>query len=205
LIQAGIPMLVLLLNWFLFRGRPRLLQVIGVATAAVGVLIIIFRADWAALLSLRFGGGDALVSCAVVAWSLYTLLLRFRPPIHELSFLALTFAVGASAMIPLACFEWQTETIHLTREVVGGVAYVAILPSLVAYLLFNKAVAEIGAAAASQTLGLQPLIGALLAAMLLGEELHAYHLAGMLLILFGVAVPLLLQPPRAGDREPAPR
>jgi len=36
----------------------------------------------------------ALVLCAVVAWSLYTALLRKRPPVNPLAFLALAFLVG---------------------------------------------------------------------------------------------------------------
>lgn len=194
LIQAGIPLLVLLFDWVLFRSRPVLVQMSGVVVSAVGVMTIVFRADWAALWSLSFGQGDALVVCAVVAWSLYTTLLRLRPPIHPLSFLALTFAVGAIAMLPLAIAEWQTEAIRLTPRLVGGVAYVAILPSLVAYFLFNAAVAQIGAAAAGQTISLQPILGALLAVFLLGEELRSYHGAGMVLIVVGIALPLVFKP-----------
>jgi drug/metabolite transporter (DMT)-like permease len=204
LLQSGIPMLVLLFDWVLFRSRPRRAQVVGVCIAAVGVMTIIFQADWARLVALSFGRGDALVLCALVAWSVYTTLLRLRPPIHPLSFLTLTFAVGVAAMLPLASLELQTQTIHLTARAVGGLAYVAVLPSIVAYFLFNRAVAEIGAAAAGQTLSLQPLIGVLLAVLLLGEHLHAYHLAGTLLILLGIAVPLLFGPPREVERELAP-
>jgi drug/metabolite transporter (DMT)-like permease len=196
LLQAGIPMLVLVFNWALFRSRPAAAQVVGVCLAAVGVMTIIFRADWALLLALSFGRGDALVLCAVVAWALYTTLLRLRPPIHPLSFLTLTFAIGVAAMLPLASLEWQTETIRFTPRVAGGLAYVAVLPSIVAYLLFNRAVAEIGAAAAGQTLSLQPLLGVLLAVLLLGEQLHAHHFAGMVLILLGIAVPIAFNPLR---------
>jgi drug/metabolite transporter (DMT)-like permease len=201
LTQAAIPVLVLVFDWILFRSRPRVAEVLGVTISAIGVLAIIFRADWSRLLSLSFGRGDALVLSAVVAWSLYTTLLRLRPPIHQLSFLTLTFAVGAALMLPLAMHEWRAETIRWTPEVVGGVAYVAVLPSIVAYFLFNRAVAEIGAAATGQTLSLQPLIGALLAIVLLGEELHGYHLAGMALILSGIAVPLVFRPRGAQNQR----
>lgn len=190
LIQAGIPVLVLAFDWLLFRARPLGVEVIGVAVSAFGVMTIIFRADPSALLSLDFGRGDAFVVAAVTAWALYTALLRLRPAIHQLSFLTITFAVGVLAMLPLAALEWRTETVHWSLAVAGGIAYVAVLPSVVAYFLFNHAVAEIGAAAAGQTISLQPLIGALLAALLLGEELHAHHFAGMVLILLGIALSL---------------
>jgi drug/metabolite transporter (DMT)-like permease len=191
LIQAAIPMLVLAFDFALFRTRPRTAQLLGVAVAAVGVTIIVFEADPAKLAALHFGRGDLLVLGAVIAWGFYTALLRLRPPIDPLAFLALTFMVGVAAMLPGALAEWQTSTIRLTPTVIGGIAYVAVLPSLVAYLLFNRAVAEIGAADAGQVLSLQPLIGAVLATALLGEALHPYHFAGMVLILLGIAIPLV--------------
>ncbi len=190
LIQAAIPALVLAFDFAFFRTRPRPAQVIGVGIAAIGVVTIIFKADPAALLALRFGRGDLLVFCGVVGWALYTTLLKLRPAIHAQGFLALTFMIGAAAMLPGAALEWQPGAIRLTPTVIAGIAYVAVLPSLVAYMLFNRAVAEIGAADAGQVISLQPLMGALLAAILLGEALHPYHLAGMALILFGIAIPI---------------
>jgi len=72
--------------------------------------------------------------------------------------------------------------------VAGAFAYVAIFPSLVGYLLYNAAVRDLGAGRAGQMLTLMPLFGALLAAVLLSEPLHAYHLTGMVLILGGIAL-----------------
>jgi drug/metabolite transporter (DMT)-like permease len=193
LIQAAIPALVLLFDFGFFRTRPSAGQMVGVLVAALGVITIVFEADLALLLALRFGRGDLLVLAAVVSWAIYTTLLRLRPPIHALAFLALTFMIGVATMLPGAIAEWQRFPIRLTPAVIGGIAYVAVLPSLVAYQLFNRAVAEIGPADAGQVLSLQPLIGALMAALLLGEPLHAYHLGGMALILFGIGLPLLLR------------
>lgn len=200
LIQAAIPALVLLFDFAIFRARPFPAQVAGVAVATAGVMIIVFEADPAALLALHFGRGDLLVFCAAVAWALYTALLRIRPAIHPLSFLTLTFVIGALAMLPFAIGEMRGSAMHFTPGALAGIGYVAILPSLVAYLLFNRAVAEIGAADAGQVISLQPLFGALLAALLLGEALHPYHLAGMVVILAGIVTPLAFsrKPPHEG-------
>ncbi|MBO9580279.1 MAG: DMT family transporter [Sphingobium sp.] len=191
LVQAAIPALVLLLDYALFRTRPRLAQVIGCIVAAAGVWIIIFHADPAAMTSLEFNRGDALVLCAVMLWALYTVLLRLRPPIDGLSFLAITIVIGALCMGPLAALELQTRDVHFTAGALAGIAYVTILPSIVAYFMFNKAVAEIGAGDAGQVINLQPLFGAVLASLILGEPFHGYHVVGMVLILAGIAIPFL--------------
>ncbi|PZU08612.1 DMT family transporter [Sphingomonas sp.] len=194
LIQAAIPALVLLLNRLFFGVRARLAEIVGVLMAAAGVLTIIFRADPAALLGLEFGRGDALVLGAVVMWGLYTAFLRLRPPIHPLSLIATTFLIGVIVMLPFSIWELGHRPLRLNEGVLLGIGYVAIFPSIIAYMLYNQAVAEIGAGAAGQMISLQPLFGALLAALLLSEPLHPYHFAGMALIVGGIVLPIVTRP-----------
>jgi len=191
LIQASIPALVLAINSALFGLHPPLKEVAGVTIAAVGAVLIICRADPGVLSGLHFGLGDVLVACAALVWAFYTVLLRIRPAIDQTSFITLIFLVGVVVMLPPAMLEWRNHVIPITPAVVGAVVYVAVFASLIAYFLYNLAVREIGPGAASQILSLQPLAGALLAVLLLGEELHGYHLVGMVLILVGIAIPLL--------------
>jgi len=191
LVQAAIPALVLGLDFALFRVAPRVAQVIGCLLAASGVLVIIFRGDPAAIADMQFNIGDALVLVAVMLWAFYTVLLKRKPPITGLSFMALTILVGAIVMAPFSAYELQTRHVIFTPGVFAAIAYVTLLPSIVAYFLYNKAVEEIGAGDAGQVVNLQPLFGALLAALVLGEPIHSYHLIGMAVILLGIAVPLL--------------
>src|SRR5690606_29852763 len=107
LLQAAIPALVVALDLAFFGTRPQRPQAIGVAISTLGVIAIVFEGDPAAALRLRFGFGDALVLGGVLVWSLYTVLLRLRPGIAPISFVTLTFAIGALAMAPLALAEWQ--------------------------------------------------------------------------------------------------
>lgn len=191
LITALPPALVLVLNFAFFRVRPSIAQVMGVTLAAIGVAVIVFRADLSVLLHLRFNIGDALVLCGALAWSTYTVLLRLAPRIRPLSFLSITFLIASAMMFGPAALEWTRLPINFSPQSVAGIAYVAVFPSIIAYSLFNMAVREIGPPATSQTLSLQPLFSALLAVLLLGEALHGYHFAGMVLILVGIAIPLI--------------
>jgi len=191
LIQAAIPVLVLLLNRLFFGLKARPVEVAGVLVAGLGVLAIIFHADPSALSSLRFGRGDTLVLCSVVAWALYTVSLRLRPAIHPLSLIAMTFLTAIVVLAPFAAWELTRLPVRLTVGSLLGILYVATFPSLIAYTLYNRAVADIGAAAAGQMINLQPLFGALLAVLLLGEPFHTYHLIGAALITAGVALPLI--------------
>ena len=193
LLQAATPALVLVADFILFRQHARASSIVGVAISTVGVAIIVFRGEAAAVLGLAFGSGDLLILIAVVVWAFYTSLLRTRPAVHPFSFLAATFAIGMLAMIPLAATEWRAVlAIPMRPGTFLAFAYVAVLPSVVAYFLYNGAVAMIGAGKAGQAISLMPLFGALLAAALLDERLHGYHLVGMVLILAGIAVTIFM-------------
>jgi drug/metabolite transporter (DMT)-like permease len=194
LLQAAIPALVLLVDFAIFRARAGLGTILGVALSTLGVVMIVFQGKLAALAQVVFNRGDALVLGGVVIWAFYTSLLRLRPALHATSFLAVTFAIGVLAMLPLAATEWrEIAAMDWTLRVIGAVVYVALLPSVVAYALFNAAVATLGPASAGQAITLMPLFGALLAALILGEQLHGHHLVGMALILGGIVVSAIVR------------
>jgi drug/metabolite transporter (DMT)-like permease len=193
LLQAAIPAGVLLADRLLFAQSAPAGRIAGVIVSTIGVTIIVTKADIAVLTNLRLGLGDMLVLCGVVAWSIYTSLLRLKPPVHALSLLTATFLLGALCMVPFAMTEWMAgNRLHAGPGVIAAVLYVAIFPSALSYLLFNKAVGRIGSAKAGQTSSLMPLFGAFIAVIALGEKLHGYHLAGMALIFGGIAMTMAL-------------
>ena len=192
LLQAATPALVVLLDRAIFKVRAPWLQQLGVAVSIIGVAVIVFKGDLAAALRLELGMGDLIVLTAVLAWSFYTVLLRLRPDVSPISFIAVTFAIGALAMAPLAVWEAMSgQTIRWNWGVIGAFAYVALLPSLVSYFIYNYAAQTIGPARAGQAITLMPLFGAFLSAALLGEALHRYHFAGMALIVAGIGLAII--------------
>lgn len=192
LVQAAIPAMVLVANWLIFRTRSGPAQIGGVAVSTAGVVYIVTRGAPAAIIHTGFNAGDLLILCAVLCWALYTSLLRIRPDCHPLSFLVTTFVIGIVAMAVLTLTELdEIGRMTLSWKVIGAFAYVSVLPSLVAYGLYNAAVRDLGAGRAGQTISLMPLFGSLLAALLLGEALQGYHMFGMALILTGIVLAAL--------------
>lgn len=192
LLQAAIPPMVLAADRFLFGARTGWVHWLGVVASMLGVAVIVFQGQPSHVLGFRFGLGDGLVLAACVDWALYTVMLRKRPAVSPLSFLLATFLVGLAAVAPLAL--WEALTGPPVRWGAGvGLAfiYVALLPSLLSYLIYNHAAHVVGPARAGQAITLLPLFGALLSALLLGEPLHSFHFAGMALILIGIVVSAL--------------
>ena len=172
----------------------------------LGVAAIVFEGDPAAALRLQFGFGDALILVSVVVWARYTVFLRVRPAISPTSFIAVTFSIGVLTMGPLAAMELRAgETIAWSWPVVAAILYVALLPSLLSYFIYNHATAIVGPANAGQAITLMPLFGAVIAALLLGEGLHPIHFVGMAFILAGIALGLFAvraQQPAGAAKNP---
>lgn len=187
LLQSTMPVLIVLGSWLIFGEPVRLLALVAVAVSLAGVAVIVARGQAQTLLGLSMAPGDLWVVTAVIGYALYSVLLRRRPAVHPLSFLAGTFAFGALMLLPV--YLWETATVAAVRwnlTTVAAFVYVGVFPSLIAYLCFNRAVELIGANRAGQYLHLMPLFGSSLAALLLGERLQAFHLLGALLIGAGI-------------------
>jgi drug/metabolite transporter (DMT)-like permease len=189
LLQSTQPLMIALATFVLFKERLSLRQAIGIAISLTGVAVIICQGDMGRLLSIRFNFGDLVILSAVVFYGLYSALLRVRPRVHWLSFLAATFLIGDILLSPVLAWEISTGyVLKLDLVSVAACLYVAIFPSLVAYAFFNRGVELIGANRAGPFFHLMPLFGALMAVFFLGERFEAFHAVGMAAILTGVAL-----------------
>lgn len=189
-LQSSAPLLIGLWSWALWRDPLTRGQLAGIATSLAGVLLIISGGDIAQLASLSLNIGDVTMLVAIAIYALYSALLRRRPGIAPLSFLAATVTLGAIMLIPLSAAEYASGA-HIDRISIGGfaaLAYVAIFPSILAYEFFNRGVQLIGANRAGPFFHLIPLFGSLLAIVFLGERPGWHHLAGAVLIIGGVFV-----------------
>ncbi|QRG07063.1 DMT family transporter [Xanthobacter dioxanivorans] len=187
LVQSTAPLLVAVWTFVLFRERLGLGQVAGIATSLTGVLVIISHGDLDTFLHLKPNVGDVWIIAALVVYAFYAAILRNRPALGPLSFLAVIMALGSVLLIPFALWEvLQGRILHFDRVTVATLAYVMIGPSLVAYLFFNRAVDLVGANAAAPFLHLMPVFGTALAIVFLGEQIAWYHFAGYALVISGI-------------------
>src|SRR6185437_15325810 len=136
------------------------------------------------LSKIHFNKGDLIFLVAMVIFSLYSVLTLKRPAIHGLSFAAFTFGAGASCLIPLLIFELMTRPVMaFDTPNLLSIFYVAIFPSILAYLCFNRGVQLIGANRAAPFFHVVPVFGAVMAIVFLGEPLRLFHLVGFGLVL----------------------
>jgi drug/metabolite transporter (DMT)-like permease len=189
LLQSAGPLFVAVWSLILLGVRLKLAQAAGIVLSLTGVLVILLRGDLTALASIQFNKGDIIFTVALAIFGFYSVLTRNRPNIHGLSFVGFTFGCGAACLIPLWIWElvsrplMQFDTANLL-----SLFYVAVFPSTLAYLCFNRGVQLIGANRAAPFFHVVPVFGSAMAIVFLGEHPQLFHIIGFALVLTGVFV-----------------
>ncbi|MDG4552006.1 MAG: DMT family transporter [Candidatus Contendobacter sp.] len=182
------PVLIVALSFLLLRQTVTAWQALGILVSLVGVLVIVSRGDPGALLARQVNSGDLWILAAVTSWALYSVCLRWRPTeLKPLDFQAATMLIGVLILGPL--YSWDLahdRTVAINAATVGSILYLALFPSILAYIFWNRAVAELGANRTGQFLHLMPAFGAVLSMLFLGERLYGFHAAGIALIALGI-------------------
>lgn len=193
LIAASSPVFALVVGRLFFGAPVAAMQWAGAALSIGGVAWVLVRGMPANLATFSFAAGDLIMLAANLTWTWYTWLLRTRRPqqISFRPFLALQMAAGSAMITPFFAME-AAGLLDTGQHVAWGpwtVAaffYVALLPSIAAYWCWDRGVARVGAVLPVYFANLTPVFAGVLAAVLLGESPHSYHLVGLVLILGGI-------------------
>ena len=189
LLQSAGPLIVAVWSLILLGVRLTLAQAVGILLSLMGVLLILLQGDLSALSNIRFNKGDLIFMIALAMFALYSVLTLKRPAIHGLSFLAFTFGCGAACLVPLQIWELSARpAMAFNVPNLLTLFYVAVFPSTLAYLCFNRGVRLIGANRAAPFFHVVPVFGSIMAMIFLGERPQPFHFIGFALVLSGVFV-----------------
>ena len=187
LILASAPAFAAVFAVMLGHERVRPAHWMALGVSLIGVGLVVAGGSNLAGFSLR---GDLLAVGAALTWAAYTVMLRplfGRYSAGRIS--ALVILVGAVIMAPVTVVQVANQDFgSLTRLDWGAWVYSTIGPLLVTNWLYFRALHRVGAARATLYMYLQPFLGAVFAAWLLGENLVAIQLIGGAVIVGGVAL-----------------
>src|SRR5919204_6499 len=176
--------------------RPR--HYLALAVSVSGVLLVIEGGSGVHGFSLL---GDLLAVGAALTWAGYSVMLRplfARYSAGRIS--ALMIVIGSGMLVPFALPQLASQDwAGLGRLHVGAWAYSTVFPLLVTNLLYVRSLRRVGASRATLYMYLQPFLGAVFAAVLLGERMTAGQVAGGVVIVAGVSLGQLM--PRAAVKE----
>jgi drug/metabolite transporter (DMT)-like permease len=183
LLAYTMPFWAVLMAWWMLGDRPTSRHWLGMLLAACGLLCIIepWRAMGSALsTTLALAGGIAWAAGTVLS---KRLMRRSSPPLLALTawqMLAGGVALGIVALaVPQRKIEWNAAFI-------AGLAYSVVMASSLAWWLWSIVLQRMSTAQASlSSLGV-PIVGVLLAWLILHERPSTMEIIGMLLVLAGL-------------------
>jgi drug/metabolite transporter (DMT)-like permease len=190
LIGAANPALILVLSVVLLGDRPRPLSWFGIGLGLVGVLLVLTGGDPRRLLGFGVNTGELLMLAAITTWAFYTIIAgRLNLPVITATAIQVAMAVALLAPVALA----SGVRLPATAAESWSVAFIALFPSLGAYLLWNLALKTTTAANAGNYLNLIVVFTAVIT-LLLGDPITIPQILGGILVISGVLLTGLRRP-----------
>lgn len=182
LITAANPALIVVMAVVLLGERTTRLGWLGICLGLLGVLLVLTRGELQRLLSFTMNTGELLMIGAIIVWGFYTIIARRL----KLPAIAATAVQVVMATVSLAPFALALNVQFPDTPAEGwSLAYIAVFPSLGAYLLWNLALKSTPPGTAGNYLNLMVVFTAAIT-VALGTPLTLVQVIGGLMVIAGV-------------------
>ena len=188
LVTSASPTFIFLFGVWLLGEKVTLQRVVALVLATLGVIAVVDPRQ--ALVGGSAFWGNVVLFGAALTWGLYSVLVKRvsqRLRVVEVSLYA--FIGGLFISLPLMGVEiMRTDLGEITTPVILGVLYLGLISTALAMYLWNKSLALLEAGTVSILFFAQPIVGAGLGAILLGERLGLTFWIGATLISAGLII-----------------
>jgi len=188
-IVATTPVFMALLGWLILKEGLAWAKVLGIALAALGVLLVVTDGN---LVSISFGNfgapGDILILISAVNWAVFSALSRRGLKAHpatRMMFFVMTLGWLFTSILFFSGNGFS-EIPQLTTNGWMSVIFLGTLCSGFAYIAWYDALQVLTTAQTGVFLYIEPLVAVIVAAIVLGEPITFASLLGGGIILFGV-------------------
>ena len=190
LIVCSCPLFATLLVRLVYRSTTRIsmMQLGGSLLAFAGMVIVVLNGRFVLHLSPL---GDALAFTACLSWSVYSLLMKWVSAKYGAAFITRkVFFYGVLTILPYYIFypTLPTAAVLTKPVVVGNLAFLGCLASMICFLTWNWCISKLGAVKATNWVYFNPITTMIFASWVLGEKITPYFLAGATCILLGMLV-----------------
>lgn len=190
LIVCSCPLFATLLVRLVYRSTTRIsmMQLGGSLLAFAGMVIVVLNGRFVLHLSPL---GDALAFTACLSWSVYSLLMKWVSAKYGAAFITRkVFFYGVLTILPYYIFypTLPTGAVLTKPVVVGNLAFLGCLASMICFLTWNWCISKLGAVKATNWVYFNPITTMIFASWVLGEKITPYFLAGATCILLGMFV-----------------
>ncbi len=190
LISITFPIFIVLIARLFLKEAISINKIIGIIIVVFGVLLLVTKGNITEVFLINFVIGDFWMLLASLIFAIYSILLRFKPKeMSLLPFQLITFIIGTLYLLPFYIWEYtSSESVVLDKTTIGSILYVGIFASLIAFILWNKAILQVGATKAGLIYYTIPLFSGFFAYVFLKEKITVIHLYSLFLIISGILI-----------------
>lgn len=160
--------------------------ILGSVLALVGVGLVVFNGSFVLKLSPL---GDLLTLAAALSWAFYSLIIKKMAGRYSTLFITRKiFFYGVLTILPAFLLRplQPDMTVLFQPAVLFNLLFLAVLASLVCFVMWNIVLKQLGTVRASNYIYLNPLVTMVASAFILDERMTPIALVGAACILFGV-------------------
>jgi drug/metabolite transporter (DMT)-like permease len=186
IVLSLMPMMALVLSIMTLGQRLTYGALFGSLLSFIGVLWVVTSGDVFAIVYQGINLGDGLMLMATFAYALYSALLkRWKIPFSAMQLLYLQVLVAIVVQLPLFL---TSPGYGLNTGNISLVIYACLFASIAAPLAWMSGIKHLGPSRNSIFFNLMPILTALIAMLVLGESLHAFHYVGGAITVLGVVL-----------------
>ena len=188
ILVCSAPMLTaLVLSAFYKDERISMRQVAGSLVAFVGMALVVLNGELVLHLNPL---GDALAVGAALTWAFYSLFMKSVSGKYSMRFITRkVFGYGLLTILPYFVFvePLQIDRSILSSPVVwGNLLYLALVASMLCFVLWNWALKRLGTVRATNIIFIQSFFTMIASAVVLSERITIMAIAGTVVLILGM-------------------
>ncbi|WP_028402790.1 DMT family transporter [Ectobacillus panaciterrae] len=166
------------------KEKMNMLQMFSMILSLFGVILVLSKGKGNLLLSLHFNTGDLWMLTAVCIWGIYSVCSRWATT--KTSPMMSTLYSGIFGLIVLLPFNLSDFTVsNINASFVESILYTGVISTVVCMVFWNIGVQKLGAATSGIFLNFNPIFTAILAFLLLGEQMTWIQGIGSGIVIIG--------------------
>ena len=174
------PLFMIILSGLILKEKTSLTSMFFVLLGFFGVYVLVSNGTF---IKLYINNGLIFTLFASLSWGLFSVLIKLRKVNAEISMFlfnlfGLTFLIALVPLFGFNCYITLTETL--------GILYLALIPTALAFVLWNKALHLTRTSICSNISLLTPLFSLVIISLVLKEKINFNQVIGLVIILGSV-------------------
>ncbi|HLF46345.1 MAG TPA: DMT family transporter [Chitinophagaceae bacterium] len=184
------PVISVILARFFLKERITRLRITGMTVCIAGILLLLSKGSIENLVNFSFTKGDWWVLAAALSFAIYNIMVKKKPvTMNPTNFLFIIFLIGTIILLPVYLYELKNKGgFAFNIPNLSSILYLGLGASVICFLIWNKAIARLGAGRTALFGNLIPVFSSIEAVLFLNEKISVIHLVSFTLVVAGLMI-----------------